>query len=104
MICEELAMKYHFDAALPPGFTVDAFRQAVESQGARFAQHIPRGELQLEEHIWTLAGDRGAVRYIHDHFVNVPFVRTETDVSGRATELMRELEPVLSLLYTGELM
>jgi len=101
---KDTAMQYHYEAALPPGFTREAFRQAVEPLGARFVQAIPKGPLQLQEDIWLLPAGRGALRYIHDHFVDVAVVRAESDVVGRPAELMRELEPVLPCLYTGALL
>lgn len=97
-------MQYHYEAALPPDFTREAFQQAVEPRGARFAQSIPRGPQQLQEEIWLLADGSGALRYIYDHFVDVPFARAESDVFGRPADIMRSFEPVLPFQYTGALM
>lgn len=97
-------MRYHFDAALPFGFTIDAFRTAVESRGAQLAHHIPRGPQQLEETVWLVDNGRSAIRYVFDHFVEVPFVRAESEVFGHPANLMRELEPVLPLQYVRALL
>jgi hypothetical protein len=101
---KDAAMQYHYEAALPPGFTREAFQQPVELRGAGFVQRIPRGPQQLEEDIWLLADGRGALRYIYDHFVDVAVARAESDVFGRPADIMREFEPVLPFLYTGALM
>ncbi len=97
-------MRYHHDAALPAGLALEDFRQAVESAGARFAHHIPRGPLQLEETIWLLDDGRSAVRHVHDHFVEVAFARVESETFGRPADLMRELEPVVRFQYPRALL
>jgi len=97
-------MQYHFDAALPSGFTLDAFRAAVESRGAQFAHHLPRGPRQLEEWIWTMEDGRSGIRHVYDHFVDVAFARVESETFGRPADLMYELESALPFEYTGALL
>lgn len=96
-------MQYHFDAALPPSFTVDAFRAAIESTGARFIHHIPRGPRQLEESIWELEEGRSCIRHVYDHFVDVAFARAESETVGRPTGLLHELGSVLPFEYSDAL-
>jgi hypothetical protein len=96
-------MRYHYDAALPPGFTLDAFQTAVETRGGRFAHQLPRGPLQLAESIWRWEDEPSGIRYIYDHFVDVAFARVESETYGRPANLMYELEAVLPFQYTEQL-
>src|SRR6266542_3655020 len=85
-------MKYSMDEALPEGYPLDDFKRLVESQGGRWVQQIPKGETQLHEEIWRLPDDRGVVRYVSDHFVNVPSVRAESDKHGEPGEILIDLD------------
>ena len=67
-------------------------------------QQIPKGETQLHEEIWRLPDDRGVVRYVSDHFVNVPSVRAESDKHGEPGEILLDLKHAgLPMLYFGVL-
>jgi hypothetical protein len=92
-------MDYKFDAALPEGFTAEPVKSVMEMRGAKWKQRFEAGELQFAEEIWTLPKDRGAVRYVFDHFVEVPYIRAETDIANMATEILSDLESNLPLSY-----
>ncbi len=96
-------MKYKFDAALPEGFTPARVKDVMEARGCIWAQRIPAGELQLAEEIWLLPGERGAVRFVQDHFVDVPSIRAESDIHGEPARILADLGSDLPLLYAGEL-
>lgn len=96
-------MKYFLDAALPQDFGLDSMKRVMETRGYQWAQRIPEQELQLSEEIWLLPNDRGAVRYVCDHFVDVPSIRAESDIHGEPSKILMDLERDLPLLYTGAL-
>ena len=96
-------MKYSMDAALPEGFTLDGFRERMDALGYHWVQRIPAGERQLQEEIWELPNGRGAVRYVWDHFVDVPSVRAESDQRGAPGDILHELDAHLPLLHPGKL-
>lgn len=97
-------MRYHYDAALPFGITLEQFQEAVESRGAQLIHTIPRGPLQLEETIWSLENGQSAIRYIYDHFVEVPFARAESETFGRPADLLRELQPAVPFVNARTLL
>jgi hypothetical protein len=96
-------MTYFFDAALPERFGLDSVKRVMEARGYKWAQRIPKQELQLAEEIWSLPDDRGAVRYVYDHFVDVPSIRAESDIHGEPSKILTDLERDLPFLYTGAL-
>lgn len=96
-------MRYHYDVVLPAGKGEADVRSVLEQIGATWAQEIPAGELQLYEQIWRLPGGRGAVRYVYDHFVGIPTVRAESDISGEPGEILFELERSLPFLDIPDL-
>jgi hypothetical protein len=96
-------MKYSFDAALPENFGIDNVKQVMEARGYTWAQRIPQEELQLAEEIWRLPNNRGAVRYVYDHFVEVPSIRAESDIHGEPSKILMDLQRDLPFLYTGAL-
>jgi len=96
-------MKYFIDAALPEHFGLNAVKRVMEAKGYEWAQRISKHELQLAEEIWSLPNDLGAVRYVYDHFVDVPSVRAESDLDGEPSKILTDLERELPFLYTGAL-
>jgi hypothetical protein len=96
-------MRYFFDAALPENFGLDDVKQVMEARGYTWAQRIPQAELQLAEEIWRLPNNRGAVRYVYDHFVEVPSIRAESDIHGEPSKILMDLQRDLPFLYTGAL-
>jgi hypothetical protein len=96
-------MKYFFDAALPESFRLDDVKQVMEARGYPWAQRIPAAELQLGEEIWRLPDGRGAVRYVYDHFVEVPSIRAESDIPDEPTKTLLDLERDLPFLYIEDL-
>src|SRR6266568_4090470 len=80
------------DEALPDGFSLDDFKQVMESQGNRWVQQIPKGETRLHEEIWRLPDDRGVVRYVLDHFVDIRSVRAESNRHGEPGKILLDLK------------
>lgn len=94
----------HLDAALPPECSFEQVKQAFDAQpGWSWVQRIPAGEQQLHEEIWRVDDDRGAMRYVFDHFVDVPTIRAESDIGGMVALLMEQLEPLLPIQYPNDL-
>lgn len=96
-------MKYYFDAALPENGTLDDVKRVMEARGYTWVQRIPKAELQLAEEIWRLPDDRGAVRYVYDHFVEVPSIRAESDIHGEPAKILIDLERDLPMLHIEDL-
>jgi len=93
-----MTMKYSYYEALPEAFSLERVKQVFEGRGYRWVQRFPAGELQLQEEIWELPEDRGAVRYIFDHFVEVPSIKAESDIHGEPTKILADLVPDLPLI------
>lgn len=96
-------MKHKFDAALPESFSLEQVKRVMEARGCTWVQRIPEGEQQLAEEIWLLPDDRGAVRCVYDHFVEVPSIRAESDIHGEPAKILIDLEHDLPFLYIEDL-
>src|SRR6266704_4954393 len=96
-------MKYFMNAALPAQLSLEEFKHVMEALGLRWVQHIPKAEMQLHEEIWELPGDRGIVRYIFDHYVNVPSVRAGSDIRYEPGKILLDLDAHLPFLHYGKL-
>lgn len=96
-------MKYYYDAALPPATTKEMVEQEVKSRGCQWAHDIPAKDLQFSERIWLLPGQRGSIRYVYDHFVDVATIRAESDIHGEPTKILGDYAQNLKLLFTENL-
>lgn len=87
------------EAVVPPDCGFEKVKQAFEAQGWKWVQSIPAEEMQFHEEIWVVEGDRGAVRYIQDHFLDITLIRAESNIGGLVATLLQQLEPLLPLHY-----
>jgi len=92
-------MKHSLDAGLPEKCSLEQVKQVMDKRGYAWAHRIPAEELQLAEEIWRLPDDRGAVRYVYDHILEVPFFRAESDIHGEPTKILIDLQNDLPFLY-----
>lgn len=98
-----MTFPYHYDSALPEDWRYENVKPALESKGLKWVHSIPKEELQLAEEIWMFPDGQSAARYVFDHFVDVPSIRTESKINGLPTQLAMSLEGVLHLTYVEDL-
>ena len=96
-------MKYFAYAALPEDIGISRAKQVMEARGYEWVQGISKQELQLAEEIWRLPNGRGAVRFIYDHFVEVPMIRAESDIHGEPFNILTDLASDFPVLHTSAL-
>jgi hypothetical protein len=93
----------HLEAVVPPSCTFEAVKHAFEAQGWVWVQSIPAQEAQFHEEIWLADRDRGAARYIYDHFLDLTIIRAESNIGGMVAVLLQQLEGPLPILYADQL-
>lgn len=93
----------HLEAVVPPDCSFEEIKQAFDAQGWKWVQRIPAEEAQFHEEIWVVEGNRGAARYIQDHFLDVTIVRSESNIGGMVATLLWQLEPLLPYYELDEL-
>jgi hypothetical protein len=91
-------MKYSYEAALPDKFSLEQFKQVMDRRGWGWVRRQTAGDVQFLEEVWELPDQRGVVKYIYDHILEVPKIRAETDIHGEPTRILGELAHDLSLL------
>jgi len=97
-------MKFNFDAALPEDYTLAQVKSVMDARGYEWVQRIPAAELQLAEEIWRLPEGKGIVRYVFDHFMDVPSIRAESDINGEPARIITDLGRDLPFLYIEPLL
>ncbi|MBJ6762755.1 hypothetical protein JGU66_18480 [Myxococcaceae bacterium JPH2] len=85
----------YLEEVLPADTTFEQVKQVLDGRGWTWVQRIPAAEGQFLEEIWLVDGNRGAVRYIRDHFLDVSILRAESNVDLMVGGILNELEPLL---------
>jgi len=98
-----MKFRIHLEAVLSPDCSFEKVKQAFDAQGWTWVQSIPAEKAQFHEEIWLVDDDRGAARYIQDHFLDVTIIRTESNLGGMVAVLKQQLEPMLPLHEIDEL-
>lgn len=98
-----MKFEIHLEAVLSPDCGFEKVKQIFDAQGWKWVQSIPAEEAQFHEEIWVVEGDRGAVRYISDHFLEVAIIRAESNIGGLVATLLQQLETSLPIFYLDDL-
>lgn len=93
-----MQMRYSYDEALADGFSLQQFTKIMEGRGYQCVRRIPADAMQFLEEIWELPAQRGVIKYIYDHLVQVAKIHVESDIQGEPTRILAELEDDLPLL------
>ena len=98
-----MKFEIHLESVLSPDCGFEKVKQAFDAQGWKWVQSIPAEQARFHEEIWLVDNERGAARYIEDHFLDVVLIRTESNIGGMVATLKQQLEASLPLHELGQL-